>query len=67
MLSTKLKRPKAMVIVELDKGVVRWFYRVRARNGNIMTTSQKYFNKSNARRAAKAAALRIQADYKEMQ
>jgi hypothetical protein len=62
MLSSK----KPNIWVELDKGVVRWFYRIRAQNGNIITTSQKYFNKTNARRAAKATALRLGARYKEV-
>lgn len=43
--------------IEVAKGVVRWFYRVRADNGQILLTSQKYYSKSNAKRAARKAAL----------
>lgn len=53
--------------VEICKGRVRWFYHVRASNGQIMTTSQKYFSKSNAQRAAQATAWSLDANLKEME
>lgn len=46
----------ANVRIELEQERVRWFYHVVAKNGNILETSQKYFSRSNAKRAARAAA-----------
>lgn len=51
--------------VILKKGVVRWFYHIVSKNGNILVTSQKYFSKGNARRAAKKAAKEYDLGYKE--
>jgi uncharacterized protein YegP (UPF0339 family) len=45
--------------VELRKGKVRWYYRVKHSNGDILVSSQKYFSKSNAKRAAKQTAIRL--------
>lgn len=53
--------------VELVKGRVKWFYRVRSRNGELMLTSQKYWSKGNAKRAAQAATLNLAAKYQEVQ
>lgn len=46
------KRPYT---VELRKGLVRYYYVIKAPNGEVTSTSQKYFSKSNANRAATAA------------
>lgn len=53
-----------MAQVKVTKGKVRWFYRVKSSNGNILTVSQKYFQKSNAIRAAKAIAKQMQIRYR---
>lgn len=42
--------------IEVVKGTARWYYRVVASNGQKVTTSQKYFSKGNAVRAAKQAS-----------
>lgn len=52
--------------VELVRGRVRWFYRVKSSNGNILTTSQKYWSKSNAKRAALSTAKLLGAGFKEI-
>jgi uncharacterized protein YegP (UPF0339 family) len=57
---------KKLPTVELCKGKVRWFYRLKSSNGNILSTSQKYFSKSNAKRAAQAASWTLGANYKEV-
>jgi uncharacterized protein YegP (UPF0339 family) len=51
--------------VILRKGIVRWYYNIVSHNGNILSTSQKYFSKSNARRAAKKATKRYDLEYRE--
>lgn len=38
--------------VELRKGLLRYYYVIKGKNGEITSTSQKYFSKSNAVRAA---------------
>jgi uncharacterized protein YegP (UPF0339 family) len=41
---------------ELRRGKLRWFYVVRsAGNHQVLSTSEKYFSRSNCRRAAKRA------------
>ena len=42
--------------VVLVKGKVRWYFNWEASNGRIVATSQKYFSRSNAKRAALRAA-----------
>lgn len=42
--------------VTLLKGKFRYFYHIESSNGQITSSSQKYFSKSNARRAAKRIA-----------
>lgn len=42
---------------ELRKGKLRWYYVVRSRNHKVMSVSQKYFSKWNARRAAQRTGL----------
>lgn len=49
--------------VILVKGKVRWFYNTESRNGQIMTTSQKYWSKGNAKRAAKQMAYLMKAKF----
>lgn len=46
---------------EIFKGKVRWYWRLRAANGEIEAQSEGYFSKSNARRSAKelAKAMKI--------
>lgn len=51
--------------IVLVKGKVRWYYNIVADNGHILATSQKYFSKGNARRAAINAATRSKLEYKE--
>lgn len=51
--------------VELCKGSVRWFYHIKSTNGNILSTSQKYWSKSNAKRAAKGTANYMHYKYME--
>lgn len=38
--------------IEVRKGKIRWYWRIVANNGQILSTSQKYFSKYNAERAA---------------
>lgn len=57
---------KNKVTVELKKGRVRWYYSVRHSNGKILVTSQKYFSRSNARRAAMVTAARLNSEVKEV-
>lgn len=52
-------RTKRQYTVELRKGLVRYYYVIKAPNGEVTSTSQKYYSKSNAERAA-AAAIRYQ-------
>lgn len=52
-------------IIQLKKGTVRYFYRVVSSNGNVLSVSQKYFSKSNAKRAAKRIANSLKAKYTE--
>jgi len=59
-MSTKQKT------VELVRGRVRWFFRVRASNGRKLQTSQKYWSKGNAKRAALRAAIDLKALFKEV-
>lgn len=42
--------------IQLKKGTLRYFYRIVASNGNILVTSQKYWSKGTAKRAAKQLA-----------
>lgn len=42
--------------VQLRKGKLRYYYVIKAGNGEITSTSQKYFSKTNAERAAIAVA-----------
>jgi uncharacterized protein YegP (UPF0339 family) len=42
--------------VELRRGIARYYYVVKGGNGEITSTSQKYFSKGNAERAAIAVA-----------
>lgn len=49
--------------VIIVKGKVRWFYHLVSKNGNILTTSQKYWSKGNAKRAAKTLAKNIKAKF----
>lgn len=53
--------------VELLKGKVRWFYHIKANNGNILSVSQKYWSKSNAKRAAKNVANKLHYKFEEKQ
>jgi hypothetical protein len=53
--------------VELVKGTLRWYYRVVAKNGEKLTTSQKYFSKGNAKRAALKAAKFLDCAFEEKQ
>lgn len=46
---------------ELRKGLVRWYYVVKSPNGFVLSTSEKYFSKSNAKRAAKNAGYKLNA------
>ncbi len=39
--------------IQLVKGKVKYYYNVVATNGNILSTSQKYWSKGNADRAAR--------------
>jgi uncharacterized protein YegP (UPF0339 family) len=39
--------------IEVTKGKRRWYWRVVAENGQIILTSEKYYSKWNAKRAAK--------------
>ena len=50
-MKNRILEPKAYK-VELRKGLVRWYYVIKSRNGRILSTSQKYYNKHNAFRAA---------------
>lgn len=52
--------------VEVDKGHMRWFIRIVGSNGEKMLTSQKYFSKTNARRAGKKLAAVFNIAYKEI-
>jgi uncharacterized protein YegP (UPF0339 family) len=52
--------------IELVKGTVRWYYRVVAANGERLTTSQKYFSKGNAKRAAKSVAKALNCELVEV-
>lgn len=45
--------------VELVKGRVRWHVRLMDRNGKIILTSQTYYSKSNANRAARRLATAL--------
>lgn len=47
---------KNKLTVELRRGRVRWYYHVKHDNGQIVTTSQKYYSKINAKHAALGAA-----------
>lgn len=40
-----------MINPQLRKGKFRWYYVLKGKNGRILSTSQKYFSKSNAVRA----------------
>lgn len=51
--------------IVLKKGLIRWYYNIVSSNGNILSTSQKYFSKSNARRAAKRQAQLTKTGYEE--
>lgn len=51
--------------VKLRKGKIRYHYVVIAPNGEPTAVSQRYFSKSNARRAAKAVAVLNNAIYTE--
>lgn len=42
--------------VELRRGKLRYYYVIKGGNGEILSTSQKYFSRSNAERAAVAIA-----------
>lgn len=48
--------------IEVKQGVVRWYYHVKSANGNILSTSQKYYSRSNALRAARKLSKHIKAD-----
>lgn len=37
----------------------RWYYRIVAANGQVQTTSEMYWSKWNAKRAAKKEASRL--------
>lgn len=50
--------------IELVKGKLRWFYHLKAKNGNTLVTSQKYYSHSNAKRAANAAATKLKVEVK---
>lgn len=43
----------------IKKGKVRYYYNVVATNGEIVSTSQKYFSRSNAVRAAYEAGYKV--------
>lgn len=47
----------------LKKGLLRWYYIIKSRNGEITTVSQKYFSKSNAKKSAKTMAKALKAKY----
>ena len=49
--------------VIIVKGKVRYYYNVESANGRIMSTSQKYWSLSNARRAAKKMAHDMKAKF----
>lgn len=51
--------------IELVPGRVRWYYRIVAANGEILSVSQKYFSKGNARRAADRLASELNLTVKE--
>jgi predicted ATP-dependent serine protease len=67
--TSKSKTPKKVVkakkestrpyIVEIRKGLVRYYYVVKAPNGEITSVSQKYFSESNARRSAVVTANKL--------
>jgi uncharacterized protein YegP (UPF0339 family) len=44
------------------KGIQPWRFRARARNGEIITNSEGYLTKWNAKRAAKKAFPNIEID-----
>lgn len=52
--------------VKLKQGKLRYYYLVVAKNGEIIGNSQRYFSKSNARRAAKQFAEKLGSKYKEV-
>jgi hypothetical protein len=41
-----------IVKIEVLKGKFRWYWRTKGGNGEIVSTSQKYWSKGNAVRAA---------------
>jgi uncharacterized protein YegP (UPF0339 family) len=46
--------------VEIRKGKLRFYYVVRSRaNGQVLSTSEKYFSRSNCRRAAYKTGLTV--------
>jgi uncharacterized protein YegP (UPF0339 family) len=45
--------------IKLLKGKVRWYYTIVGNNGETIAVSQKYFSKSNAKRAARKVALNL--------
>jgi len=49
--------------VFLIRGKFRFYYTIESRNGRILTVSQKYWSKGNAKRAAKKMAHDLKAKY----
>lgn len=56
---------KDNLTVQLRKGLVKYYYVVLAKNGQVLVVSQKYFSHSNARRAARKSATQLNATYVE--
>lgn len=42
--------------IKLVKGRLQWHYQIVASNGQIISSSQRYFSHSNAKRAARKVA-----------
>lgn len=42
--------------IELFRGKHKWFWHLRARNGQVVLVSESYYSKWNAKRSAKRVA-----------
>lgn len=49
----------------LKRGLVFWYYKLVARNGQVMMTSEVYFSKGNAKRAADKVSQAIKVPLSE--
>lgn len=56
---------KPSYFIELRRGKLRYYYVIKAINGEIVVVSQRYFSKYNAERAATRSATLFRIKFKD--